>query len=93
VARERDWVIVLECFHNRVQIHGGGAFSQDQLSEGSNPFGVAVYEMIRARQKRQPDVLPILKLQVHRDAVPTYYAALRCVSPMRLPTSVENLPD
>jgi hypothetical protein len=95
----RDWTIPIECRASQVVlVSTGQTFPTANLrgSAGTGPGLMdAVRQLIARRQATvrsgEPPYRPVLRFQVHDDALRTYYSASAALEGLHLPATRENV--
>ncbi len=94
----RDYVLTIECFKDVVALYPGGqvfAVGQGDQKETDDKIVRAVQQLISRRQATvrpgETPYRPMLRFQVHPDALRTYFHVYPLFENMRIPMTRENL--
>jgi hypothetical protein len=95
----RDWIIFVECSKSAVVVkHGNQKFTVETLEatpQGAHPLTEAVRQIIARRQATvrggEPPYRPMLRFQVQREGLRSYYLAYPLLAPLGVPMARENV--
>lgn len=97
---DRDFVITIECFHDRVTVAPGAMrfqWTAGKVKETDREFVEAITNLIEKRQASarpgDPPYRPVVRFRVSQEGLRSYYHAYPLLESLRIPMTRENVEE